>query len=337
MQITKKEPTEGQSFEKKMYCGIERFELVAVNPTIKELNKLYDREDKDDDKELEYVTQTTDGDDKVKITIYLRSLDNHRITQKSFFITDKERMNKNGDKYQYINQVCGTTWVDSEKNLPEFFTKFLSKEKKVLGDKSFRIAKEGEGDFYEFLRAIGNGINWFSEQTDIEFNFKKLLKEDFKQLQSVLLDKVENYFPPFAAISYIKTVPNDDGTNKEYNEIFTKAIIPMSLLSKLNLSFDSYYNQELEKIKSSDELFSELGIEGIKETLTINDIYGYVAETSVALKTDYERKSWDRIITEINSEYGIKGFYKVCPVFEYKPSMNILATNTTLSTSGSDY
>lgn len=333
MNIDTKEPIVG-NYDKKMYCGLETFKIVDVNPSRKKLNEILGIEPKEDLQEIEYLSETKEGDDKIKISLVLES--RQRFLIKNFYIVDKNRNNKEGDKLQYINQTCNTTWVDKEENLPEFFINFIDKNKNNIGKKEYRVAKEGEAEFYEFIKSIGVGINWYSQSTNFEFNFKKLLKEDFSQLKTILLNDV--HFPEFTALTYVKTVVVEEGV-KKYNEIFTKGVIPSYLLKGIFATCNKHYNSLLNEIKEDDKLYDSLNInkEILREALTQDDIYGYVDSPNFKFTKDFEQKAFDRLLKEIEGEYGCKGFYKLSPVFEYNDKMETDFSDKSISSSGSDY
>jgi hypothetical protein len=315
------------------YVGLEPLRVVAVNPTRAELNALYGKENSDEDKEIEYVSETESGVDKIRISVYIKGLMSDKLYSKSFFLEDEGRMNKDNTKYQYVNQVCQTAWSDIEDNLPGWFTKFTNKDKKVVGDKSFRIAKKGEGDFYEFVRIALNKIDYYDLETQIEFNWKKMLKGNFDELNQFLTS--EDFSDPFVMMSYIKDVPTEEGV-VQYNELFTKSAISLTMYNEFVKATSKYYNEALEEIKEDDELISKYGLENIEE-LTLSDIYGYVNTPLIRFKSEYSNKTFTRFLESLEGEYGCNGFYKVAPVFKYNVNMSITSSNKSISQDGDDY
>lgn len=319
---------ESEFEERKKYVGLENFEVIAVNPTIKQFNELYGKDGSDADEEIEYVDEK-DGEDRIKISVYMRGLQSNRIHREQFFIVDKERTSKDGGKGQYINQVCQSTWVDDEANLPEWFTKFTDKNKSVIGNKTYRRAKEGEADFYEFVRGVLRTVDFYQTDTEVEFNFKKMLKGDFSQLNSILTDS--SYASPFTALNYIRTDKED--ATKQYQQVFLKGILPRDFYNKVELATSEYYKERFEDIKENPDAVKIPGI-----PLVVQDIYGYVeSPSSIKFKKDFENKAWMNFLKEVEGEYGCKGFYKICPVFEYDKAMDITAGNKTLNMNDSGY
>ena len=93
------------------YVGFVQVEVRAVNPTRAELNKLFGKEDADDDKEIEYTSVDQDGNDKVRLNFWLQDTDTQKFFIYGFNLINKPRKNKDGSKVQVINNTLGTTWV----------------------------------------------------------------------------------------------------------------------------------------------------------------------------------------------------------------------------------
>lgn len=331
MNLNPKENTQTQE-KQKLVVGLEQFQVIAVNPTTDEINALYERDGKDDDKEQEYVTER-EGNDQVRITFFLRALQSARITRKSFYIVDKERTNKDGNKHQYINQIGQTGWGASEDDLTDFFKTFTNKDRQVLGKKSFRIAKEGEGDFYEFAKSVLRGVNYYDPTTDITFDFKKMLKGNFKELNTVFTG---DFASPFVATNYIKNVETENGM-KTYNEVWTDVILAPEMLGKIEFAASKFYKETCEQIKEDEDEFKRLGINATIEVLTPQDIYGYVNVPDLKFKSEWDNKAWLKLKSTIEGEYGCKGFFKVSPLFEYNPNMDITAGNAPVANNDLSY
>lgn len=327
MKVVKKDPQ--QSGERKLWVGLEDFRIVAVNPTIKEINKLYDKESTGEEEEPVYVDEK-DGKDRVIISVYLQGQSSHRIAKKSFFIVDKERVSyKHGEDnptYQFINQVCQTSWANNEDNLKDGFTKFLAKDKKtVIAKKSYRKAKDGEGDFYEFVRSVMRGVDYFNPETEVIFKWKDFLKGNFKELKEHLLDESITF--PFTGLNNVVTKYDDEGNKQQYNDVYIRQVLRNGFSSKILMKVEAYVQPIVEEIKADPSKLAKYGIpEMPTETLTIWDIVGYLTEPHYSFKNDkYLEKDWEAYKNSVEGEYGCKGFYKLTPVFEYNPSMDIAA------------
>ena len=329
MKVTAKTQNQENANEaRKNYVGIEQFSIVAVNPTTEEINAFYERTPKEDEKEVEYV-RDKDGVDQLMISLFLKGTQTNRIVKSTFFITDKVRTNKDGSKIQYINSTGESSWTDDIKNLPDFFTHFQDKFKKNLHDKPFRPALDGEADFYTFIKGAMAGVNYRDVETDIRFELKKMLKGNFKELSTYLLDP--EFTRTFTALNFVENKLQDDGSTKTFNNVFTKAILPGDMYNKLQYSTNRYYTDYLESIKTGQE-------EGLVipnttlELLTIQDIVGYIPSyASPKFKDEWDGKRWTKFSKEVEGEYGCKGFYKLAPVFEYNEAMDITASNAPIS------
>ena len=327
MNIVQKPET---NFDKKYYAGMERFEIVKINPTRKELNELYDKEPSENEEEIDYISNK-EGKDIIRVAVYMKGIDTDRIVSESFFIKEDYRISdKDPDnvKHQYINTLCETSWADTEENLPLWFTKFLDKDRTtVLGDKVYRKATEGEGDFYEFVRNVMTKVNFYNKDTSVMFDRKKMLRGDFSQLNSFLANK--DYCPQFVSLNYVKNTTTEDGSIKTYNQVYLKSVINPTLYSKYIAACDSFFKEKV----ADNDLMEELGL----TVGTYEDVYGYVEKPRFILKNQYDQKAVDRFMKQAEGEYGCKGFYKFTPVFEYNEKMDVTATNTVISEAGSDY
>lgn len=322
-----KPKAEETNYESNHYCGLETFTIIKVNPNKKELNAMYGKSDDDSDEEIEYITEK-DGVDRIRISIFLKGEETKRITRVNFFISDKERVFKvkegedeSKPKYQFINQVCQSAPGTSADTLPDWFTKFTDKDKNVIGKKTFRKALEGESDFYDFVRNVMQKADFFDPETEIRFDMKKFRKNDFSQLNSVLTDP--SFTVPFVALNYIKLSLDGD---KEYNEVFTKALLSVNIYNKVVPLMETYYDAIKDTVSESPK-FKDMAV------ITGSDVYGYVDSPTISLKKEYENKQWSKFYDEVTGPYGCKGFFKICPVFEYNKDMNPISGNSPLTTS----
>jgi hypothetical protein len=332
MKLQVKEERSSNFEERAMQVGLDVFEVVAVNPTSQQMSKIYGSEPKDTDKELVYVDEK-DGEDRVKITFIVKGKVTDKISKVTFFLVDKERKSKDG-KNQFINQVCQTAWAFDEEQLPTFFTQFQDKDKNKLADKSYRTAMEGEGDFYEFVRGVLRKVNYNSTETEVKFNFKKMLKGDFSELNSIVTDS--EYADNFTAMWYVRNVETENGV-KTYNEVFHKSILPPDFYNKFEKASEAYYKAKLIEIKDDEIEHENLKITIPQDELTVLDIYGYVETPMVKFKNSYESSVWDRFVKAVDGEYGCKGFYKIAPAFDYNKSMDITAQSGSLTSTDASY
>lgn len=236
-----------QKETKKFYVGLTNVKIVAINPNRNELNKLLGREDKDEDKEIDYLSEYEDKK-RVRINIWLRDQTNDNLYNHSFNILDEERLNKTGDKYQYINSTCTTTWIDDEDNLPSWFINFEDfQTKEVLGSKKYRKALQGEDELVTIVRSWLGKLNWNHQDTEVEINTKKLLSGNFKELQSQIDGDYDTSFTVLLGVKTVEPKEGEEGENKQYQSIYTKTILPSSFMKFINNNF-TFPNERTTKI-----------------------------------------------------------------------------------------
>lgn len=262
-----KETVEGVEFTKHVgFLEIE--DVVAINPTLEERAKLFNTEVKDDAKEIEYISTDEEGNTKLRLDFYYS---NSEVGIKRYSVTliNKERRNKNQDKYQYISSIGTTSWAEDESGLPEWFKKFTDKEGAVLGDKEIRVALEGEELLFIFLRAFFSGYKDNDPEKSITFNYKKLFAGDYREIRG---DVFSGAGRPFVGLLQVET--SDDGT-KKYEKLFGKAFLPKGYVEKIaNNSFRNEYEK-----KQYDKFLKELkGEYGARGFYTLSPVHIYNSE-----------------------------------------------------------
>ena len=211
------------------FVGFTQVQVRAINPTRDQLNKLLDREGKEDDKELTYTSEDDEGNKRVRLTFWLYSEDKNKFFPHSFNLTKKEVVSKDKTKTQYINSTATTTWVDDEANLPLWFSNFLEKDtEKVLGKKKVRKAYLGEAELAVLLRAWLGRFNFNSVKADVSIDIDKLLREDYSELRS-LIDS--DYDTPFVALTGVRTDETD--IEKQYQQVYGKAFLPVNFYKNI--------------------------------------------------------------------------------------------------------
>lgn len=215
----------------KKYVGFTSVEIRAINPTRQELNKLLGKEDSENDREIVYASQDQEGNDRVRLTFWLldRKLDKYFVH--SFNLTDKVRVSKDGVKTQYVNSTCNTTWADSEDNIVDFFKNFQDKEKNNVAPKKYHPALMGEEELVDTLRTWLGRMVWNDPQCSVVVDTKALLKEDYKELRS-LIDG--NYDSPLTILTGVSTDEND--STKQYQKVYDK-FLPANFMGYINKGF----------------------------------------------------------------------------------------------------
>lgn len=223
------------------YVGFTTVEVRAVNPTRTELNKLLGKEDGDDDKQITYLTQDQEGNDRIRLSFWLYDAKLDKYFVQSFNLTNKERLSKDGGKHQYINGSAITAWADEESNLQNWFTNFLDKEKNEIAKKEYRKALLGEEELATLLRSWLGRIAWNDQGTSVMVDTAPLFKENYSELRS-LIDS--DYDTPFVILLGVKTDENDP--EKQYQQVYGKSFLPASFMGYINkgLVFPTDYSKK---------------------------------------------------------------------------------------------
>ena len=161
-----------------LYTGVGKAKVLAVNPNLAELNKL----GFNFNNEPEYLTVDEEGIQKLKLQFFIQSTDKEDLkTNITFFLENKDRVNKNGDKYEIINNQGQSTWAES---IEAAINRTNAKGEKWFSDKGARIAKVDETGLINFL------INWVNVKPGDECyldNINALIsKGDVSELKGIL-------------------------------------------------------------------------------------------------------------------------------------------------------
>lgn len=155
------------------YTGGCLVSVTACNPSQSEMVAMGLKAEKDP----EYVTET-EGVKKVRIDFYVQNKDlKSKIT---FFLEDKVRSNKDGDKFEFINNAGQNTWCAT---VEEAVEKVGRNGNKFFKPEGARQALVGEVDFYNFIKTWANVEP--GEDCSLE-DVKALFKGNFKELQGLV-------------------------------------------------------------------------------------------------------------------------------------------------------
>lgn len=215
------------------YVGFTSVTLKAVNPSRAELNKLLGKEDSDDDRELSYLTQDTEGNDRIRLTFWLHSADLDKYFVHSFNLTNKVRLSKDGVKTQYINSSCMTSWSDDDgQNLADWFTHFLDKDKNKVEPKEFREALVGEEELASLLRVWLGKLSWGQPGSSVVIDPKNLINEDYTELRELIDSK---FVTPFVILVGVRTDEND--SEKQYQQVYGKSFLQDGFMDYITQGF----------------------------------------------------------------------------------------------------
>ena len=200
------------------YVGVTKVKVLAVNPTLEELQNM----GLNFQQEPEYVGQTDEGIDKVRIDFFVGN--DKLITKVSFFLEATERINRNGDKYEIINNKGQSTWAV---DVQEAVTRKGKNGNTWFSEVGARKAYVGEVDLMTF---IADWLN-ISPEDDLELeDFSKLLKGNVSELKQYAKEAVNNEF--YILLTVKKT---DEGKiyQNTYNRLFARgSLTPASTISR---------------------------------------------------------------------------------------------------------
>ena len=265
MAIGGKEREQVEFQEYKLHVGLFETTVIAINPDKEEYEKKQLGRPLDEGKELEYLSESEEGNAKLRIDVYLEDV-NEKVEDGQFkkrykiayFLENKERENKDQTKYQYINCVGTTSWADSPNNLPDWFK-----------ERDFRVAKSGEDELYTFVTSWLGKLDFKNAETTVELDWKKLMKGNVKELK----DQIDgDWNSTFLALATVRVKETPEGI-KEYQSVYNKAFLPVYTMKTFRLiDFDN--DEVLVKLQAKPKKkFYEKIILDIKGEYGCNDLF----------------------------------------------------------------
>jgi len=230
VQGTKRE----NQFNNERYVGLGEVKVIAINPDTEEYKDLLGIELKEESKATEYIGESKDGNTTLRIDVWVECAKLKGKKDKiTFFLEDKQKINKEDTKKQYINTLGSCSWADDPNNLPDWFTK-----------RDYRNAYNGEEEFCNFLRTWLGGLNFMLDSASLSLDWKSLMKGNIKEWRVQIGGE---FSVPFIALYTVKTV-DKGGEVKEYQSIFNKAFLPSYSLKNFRL-IDYNKDEVLEPLK----------------------------------------------------------------------------------------
>ena len=262
----RREQQQSQEFAKKV--GLFEAKVIAINPTAEEYKDKLNIELKEDSKAVEYLGTTKDGNDYLRVDIWLEETKEQNKFKVTFFLEDKERENKDGTKRQYINNVGMCAWADDENNLPDWFK-----------SRDYREAFVGEEDFYNFLRTWLGNLDYRSSETVLQLEWRKLMRGNVKDLKDQINGE---WCTNIVALATVAT-REKDGEAKEYQGVYSKAFLPAYSLKNFKLiNFDDRKVVEGLRSKKPKDLkvferfvLNVTGEYGCKDFYVFKDLHDY--------------------------------------------------------------
>jgi len=204
----KREATNYENRTKRV--GLFEARVIAINPDAEECKEILGFEPKEGSTMLNYLGKSEEGNKTARIDIWLLNVANDEKFKMTLFLEDKERVNREGTKKQYINAVGSCSWADDVNNLPQWFN-----------SREFRVANVGEEDLYSFLRTWLGELDYRNAETTLSLDWEKMMNGKFKDLK----DQVGGeWCSTIGALATIQTVVDGEST-KEYQKVY-KAVLP---------------------------------------------------------------------------------------------------------------
>jgi hypothetical protein len=260
---SKKQQTE--NYEKKV--GLFVANVIAINPTIEEYKDVLGIELKEDSKMTEYLGESKDGNDTVRVDFWIEDVKTKMKFKVGFYLEDKKKENRDGTKTQFINTVGTTSWGVDKDSLPSWFL-----------ERESRVAKVGEEDFYNFVRNWLGGLDYRDKDTTLQIEWKKLIRGNVKDLKEQIGGE---FCTLFVALAIVKSVEKD-GELKTYQGVYNKAFLPEYAMKQIRLiKWDDQTIKRLATKKSKDlkpyERFviDLKGEYGCKDYYTLDDMRDY--------------------------------------------------------------
>jgi len=262
--------------------GLVECNVVAINPTIKEWEEDLGFSLKEGQEEFDYTGMSKDGNSYIRVDVWMKRESANELFKVVFFLEDKIRQNKDETKTQYINNIGNCSWAESEEKLKPWFTK-----------RAYREAYNGEEDFYNFLRTWLGGLDYRDEDTELQLDWKQLLKGDVSDLKEEIGG---TYAVTFIALATVvtKTKENEDGEEEivEYQGIYNRQFLPQYCMKHF-------------RVKNYNDEYVINGIQ-VKEMKNL--------------------KLHEKFVYNVTGTYGCKDFYKLSELEDYNPEDNLAST-----------
>jgi hypothetical protein len=222
MAIGKQRETGDGNFDKKLYKGFAKLRVAGpVNPNKEELSEIYNGATINQDPI--YVGKSNDGNDQVRVDIYLKSDEEdiyNILTKVSFYVERKSNEASTG-KVEVINAFGKTTWLDPQ----DINNGTVPANMSWYDTRGLRVAYSGEGALMDFLQNYLNlpGIQKAADSPEDAMcqleNMENLIAGDVAELREAMRgcnNKVQ-------VVLGIKTVERD-GEVKDYQAVYSKKV-----------------------------------------------------------------------------------------------------------------
>lgn len=275
-----------QSEEIVKKIGMAEVEVIAINPTEEEFKSILGMELKENSKAATYLGESKDGNAYLRVDFWVKLKEGSQKFKITYFLEDKKRVNKDETKTQFINNIGICSWGEDDSNLPSWFTK-----------REFRTAKAGEEDFYSFLRSWLGGLDYADADTELQLNWKDLMKGNVNDIKELIGCK---WTTPFLILATITIKENEDGSISEFPSVYNKAFLPAYCM----------------------RYFKEVDFEDPAILAKINT------------KANKDLKIHERFVSNVKGEYGCKDIYVLKPLKEYKAEDFLVSSDSAVGGDG---
>jgi len=292
-----------ENLEFKKHVGLFEAKVIAVNPDVEEYKDILDIELKEDSKATEYLGTNTDGNAYLRVDVWLENVKKEAEKEHgdrfvvTFFLENKERMNKDQTKTQYINDVGTCTWAEDENLLPNWFKGLDEQGKGTL--REYRIAYNGEEELYNFMRSWLSNLDYREAETTLSIEWKKLMKGNVKDIR----EQIDSEWCGNIVCLATVRVKEKEGELKEFQGVYNKAFLPPYSLKNFRL------------------------INYMDSTILAN----------LRAKKLRDLKAHEKFVLNVTGEYGCKDFYILRDLKEYNAEDNLVASDKPISADGDDY
>jgi hypothetical protein len=233
---------ENEGSSRQLMIGLGAFEVIAVNPDGKTINKIYKRGEDAEVKEPVY-----EGEKAYRIDFYLRenaAKENPLITKMAFFVSNDDVETKDGDKKLYTNHYLQEFYFPTADFKESFkaFNDSKDEDWKRFSEDGLRVAKKGELGLLKFIAAL---FNMNLRKNKLEFdNFKRITQGNLAELKELMASAEEK-----GKLVYCLCGVKDG----KYQDVWNKAFLPYGYSAKQEERFYKLAGGEFDNFKSEYE------------------------------------------------------------------------------------
>ena len=257
-----------EGFKKKV--GLFEGSVITINPTAEEFKEVLGINLAEDSKQAEYLGEDDENNRQLRVDFWVKDVKHPDEKYKiSIFLTDKNRLNKDGTKTQYINNLGTTSWAADENDLPDWFVK-----------REYRKSYSGEEELYKFLRTWLGNLDYKDAETVLQLDWKTLMKGNVKDLRAQIGGAYSTN------IGLLATVRTSDKDGQEYQGVYSRDFLPPYALKHfrlVNYDDENVLKQIASKPSKDQKPHEKFAIQvkgeyGCKDFFVLKDIKEYDAK-----------------------------------------------------------